>query len=80
MSLVAARLRQWLFPRDFLQLLDQFAAGVPFPVSFVKQLRANDAVLVEHECCWVWDARNPLRRFFISNPVSIYDLAAIIGE
>lgn len=66
--------------RDFLKGFDELRAGVPLFVSLVKQLRANDAGLIEHECCWVRNAHHPLRRFFIADAVSVYGLAAVVGQ
>src|SRR2546428_8218319 len=60
---------------DLLHGLDQLLAGVPLLVTFMEQLRANDALIINHKRRGVWDAGKTSGRLLVANAVGVNRLA-----
>src|SRR3989442_11188661 len=65
---------------DLLHGLDQLLAGVPLLVTFMEQLRANDALIINHKRRGVWDAGKTSGRLLVANAVGVNRLAPLIRE
>ena len=86
----ALRSRDWIWkPRlrlcdftlaDLLHGFDQLFACVPFLVTFVEQLRADDAFIVHDKSRGVRNAGKTSGRLLIANAVGVNRLAPVIGE